>query len=56
MQAIVGTGEGRSVVVNPQSGVVVVRALPNELREVESYLQATQLIVQRQVILEAKIL
>ncbi len=52
--AIVGAGEGRSVVVNPQSGVVVVRALPNELREVETYLQATQLIVQRQVILEAK--
>lgn len=52
--AIVGAGEGRSVVVNPQSGVVVVRALPNELREVEAYLQATQLIVQRQVILEAK--
>jgi MSHA biogenesis protein MshL len=52
--AIVGSGDGRSVVVNPQSGVVVVRALPNELREVEAYLQATQLIVQRQVILEAK--
>lgn len=56
VEAIVGTGEGRSVVVNPQSGVVVVRALPNELREVESFLTATQLIVQRQVILEAKII
>lgn len=54
VQAIVGQGDGRSVVVNPQSGVVVVRALPNELREVEAYLHATQLIVQRQVILEAK--
>jgi MSHA biogenesis protein MshL len=54
VQAIVGTSESRSVVVNPQSGVVVVRALPNELREVEAYLQATQLIVQRQVVLEAK--
>ena len=56
VQAIVGSGEGRSVVVNPQSGVVVVRALPNELREVEAFLTATQLIVQRQVILEAKII
>ena len=56
VDAIVGTGEGRSVVINPQSGVVVVRALPNELREVESFLIATQLIVQRQVILEAKII
>ena len=56
VDAIVGAGEGRSVVINPQSGVVVVRALPNELREVESFLIATQLIVQRQVILEAKII
>lgn len=54
--AIVGQGQGRDVVVNPQSGVVVVRALPTELREVETYLRATQLIVQRQVILEAKII
>lgn len=54
--AIVGGGQGRSVVVNPQSGVVVVRAIPTELREVEAYLQASQLIAQRQVILEAKIL
>lgn len=56
IEAIVGGGEGRNVVVNPQSGVVVVRALPSELREVESFLRATQLIVQRQVILEAKII
>lgn len=56
VRAIVGGGEGRNVVVNPQSGVVVVRALPTELREVEAYLEATQLIVQRQVILEAKII
>lgn len=56
VDAIVGDGQGRSVVVNPQSGVVVVRAIPTELREVEAYLQASQLIAQRQVILEAKIL
>lgn len=56
LNAIVGGAEGRSVVVNPQSGVVVVRAMPPELREVESYLQAAQLIAERQVILEAKVL
>jgi MSHA biogenesis protein MshL len=56
LEAIVGDAEGRSVVVNPQSGVVVARAIPTELREIEAYLQATQLIAQRQVILEAKIL
>lgn len=46
----------RKVVVNPQSGVVVVRAMPSELHDIESYLEQTQLIVKRQVILEAKIL
>ncbi len=54
--AIIGEGNGRSVVVNSQSGVIVVRALTTELREVESFLSAAQLIAQRQVVLEAKIL
>ncbi len=54
--AILGGAPGRSVVVNPQSGVVVVRAMPEELREVEEYLRVTQNIVERQVILEAKII
>ena len=56
VRTIVGTEEGRSVVVSPQSGVLVVRALPNELRTVEQYLRATQLSVDRQVIIEAKII
>ncbi len=50
------TGEGRSVVVSSQSGVVVVRALPSELRNVELFLNTTQTSIERQVILEAKIL
>ncbi|TRZ98000.1 MAG: general secretion pathway protein GspD, partial [Rhodocyclaceae bacterium] len=53
---IVGNVDGRSVVVNPSSGVVLVRALPNELRNVEKYLKATQLVAERQVMLEAKII
>ncbi|HEX2199718.1 MAG TPA: secretin N-terminal domain-containing protein, partial [Burkholderiales bacterium] len=52
---IVGGGEGRSVVVTPHSGVVVVRALPGELRAVDDYLRATRVSVERQVMLEAKI-
>jgi MSHA biogenesis protein MshL len=52
----IAAGEGRSVVVNSISGVVVVRALPGELRSVEQYLKATQVMVERQVMLEAKIL
>jgi MSHA biogenesis protein MshL len=56
LEAIVGPKEGgRSVVISAQSGVVVVRAMPEELRNVDMYLKATQLSVDRQVILEAKI-
>ncbi len=46
----------RSVVVNAQAGVVMVRALPAELRTVEQYLKAMSIIVERQVMLEAKII
>jgi MSHA biogenesis protein MshL len=56
LQTIVGEGGGKSVIVNPQAGVVVVRALPSELRNVESYLKAIRLSVERQVMLEAKII
>ncbi|MEC5160310.1 MULTISPECIES: pilus (MSHA type) biogenesis protein MshL [unclassified Janthinobacterium] len=57
LEAIVGAGkDGRNVVLSPQSGVVVIRAMPDELRNVDLYLKATQLSVDRQVILEAKIL
>jgi MSHA biogenesis protein MshL len=52
---LVGSEPGRSVVVSPQSGVVVVRAMPTELREIEAFLRTTQATLQRQVILEAKI-
>jgi MSHA biogenesis protein MshL len=56
LKAIVGTEPGRSVVVNPQAGVVMVRAMPTELRNVEGYLKAIRLAVERQVVLEAKII
>ena len=56
LTAIVGTSDGRNVIVNSQSGVIVVRAMPAELRSVESFLKAMQLIVERQVVLEAKII
>ena len=56
LTAIIGTGEGRNVVISPQSGVVLVRALPAELRGVEQYLRATRLAVERQVMLEAKVI
>jgi MSHA biogenesis protein MshL len=50
-----GPGD-RSIVVSPHSGVLVVRATPAELRAVDNYLRATRLAVERQVMLEAKII
>jgi len=55
LQSIIGAGPGRSVVVTAHSGVIVVRAMPEELRSVELYLRETRLSVERQVMLEAKI-
>ena len=52
---IIGNQAGRNVVVNPQASLAVVRAMPSELREVENYLRAIRLSVERQVMLEAKI-
>ena len=54
--SIVGGGEGRSIVVDRHSGLVIVRAMPGELRDVEAYLADAQDSLQRQVILEAKVI
>ncbi len=56
LQTIIGEKDDRRVVVHPQSGLVIVRALPSELRMVETFLGTTQESVNRQVILEAKII
>ena len=54
--SIVGDGQGRSVVVDRHAGLVIVRAMPGELRDVEDYLNNAQDNLQRQVILEAKVI
>ncbi len=56
LEAIIGAEDGRKIVLNAHSGIIVVRAQPGELRAVGQYLRDTQAVVQRQVILEAKIL
>jgi len=43
-------------VVDRHSGLVIVRAMPGELRDVETYLDNAQDNLQRQVILEAKVI
>ena len=51
-----GESQNRSVMVTPQAGMIVVKAMPNELSAVRSFLERSELSVKRQVILEAKIL
>ncbi|MDI1277001.1 secretin N-terminal domain-containing protein [Methylobacter sp.] len=53
---IIAVDPQATVDINQQSGIVIVRAKPMQLREIESFLSATQTQISRQVILEAKIL
>ncbi len=56
LTSIVGDGAGRSIVVDRHAGLVIVRAMPGELRDVGAYLDSAQSSMQRQVILEAKVI
>ncbi|OQY23844.1 MAG: pilus (MSHA type) biogenesis protein MshL [Desulfobacteraceae bacterium 4572_35.2] len=56
LEALIGVEDGRKVIIQPQAGLVVVRALPSELDFVANYLQRTKSSLQRQVILETKII
>ncbi|GDY26471.1 pilus (MSHA type) biogenesis protein MshL [Agarivorans sp. Toyoura001] len=48
--------DGRMVVVSPQAGLVTVRAFPDEIRTIKTFLAKSERNLQRQVILEAKII
>ncbi|MBN7819285.1 pilus (MSHA type) biogenesis protein MshL [Bowmanella yangjiangensis] len=54
--SLVGGQGGRSVIVSPQAGLVTVRAMPDELRSVREFLSRSQQTIQRQVVLEARII
>jgi MSHA biogenesis protein MshL len=56
VSTLIGTSDGRSVVISPQASVITVRAFPNEIREIHDFLGISQARLQRQVILETKIL
>jgi len=56
LRAMVGSEGGRAVIASPQSGTIAVRAMPDELRQVAGFLQASRLSIERQVMLEAKII
>lgn len=56
LEGLVGSENGRRVILNPQSGLVVVQGMPTDVRNVEAFLRIMQLNIERQVILEAKII
>ena len=56
LRSLIGNKPGRNVIINRLSGVIIVHAMPNELRDVSEYLQQTGQTVSRQVVLEAKII
>lgn len=56
LEILLGGKEGRSIVPSPHAGVVVVRATAPELREIGAFLRSVQANLNRQVILDAKIL
>jgi MSHA biogenesis protein MshL len=49
-------GSDKSIVINRQSGIIVARGMPNELRDIAEYISRTESTVTRQVILEAKVI
>lgn len=55
LEGIVGTDGGRRIVVSPQAGLATIRAYPHEIRAARDFLNAAEKSLQRQVILEARI-
>ncbi|NND89230.1 MAG: pilus (MSHA type) biogenesis protein MshL [Granulosicoccus sp.] len=53
---IVGSDDGRKVIVHSQSGVIVVHAMPEELLDVQDYLNTIEDVSHRLVVLEAKVI
>ena len=55
VESMLRGGVGRNVTTSPQAGIMVVRAMPDELRQVDRFLKKAQIAVERQVMLEVKI-
>ncbi|MBH0057666.1 pilus (MSHA type) biogenesis protein MshL [Pseudoalteromonas sp. SWXJZ94C] len=56
LKSLIGSSDGRYVVASPQASLVTVNALPSEIRQLKEFLRQSQENLQRQVILEAKII
>lgn len=56
LMSMLGDAKGRSVVVSPQAGLVSVKAYPDELKTIRSFLSSSERNLNRQVVIEARIL
>lgn len=56
LNSIVGEEDGRHITLNPQAGLVTVKAYPDELRQVKKYLDTIQNTLDKEVIIEARVL
>ena len=56
LKLLIAGNEQAQVVTSPQTSMVIVRALPADLRVIADYLHSMQSVLDRQVLLEAKIL
>lgn len=56
LKAFLADEPERMVVVSPQAGLVTVRGMPNELSAIRTFLGQTEAHLQRQVVLEARII
>lgn len=56
LQSLIGMEEGRNVIVSPQAGLITVRGMPDDIAAVRRFLQQAEQHLQRQVVLEAKII
>jgi MSHA biogenesis protein MshL len=54
LNTLVGNKDGDKVIVDADTGIIIVRAMPNELRNVQSYLKSVQATTDREVVIEAK--
>lgn len=56
LQTLIGDKDGRNVIVSPQAGLITVRGMPTDIDAVRRFLQQAEQHLQRQVVLEAKII
>lgn len=56
LNSMVNSKESQKVIVSPETNTIIVTATPKETQQVEKYLKKIQAIVDKQVIIEAKII